>query len=204
VADYRAGLAAGRCPKRPMVPVASAPPAGGAGPDSASRTGGPDPAGCRRSDRTAHPGPDPAAAPPKEYMAQRCAQADQLAFDQAVIRPAMPRRSSPARCGSRAIRTQLGADRGALRRARDQRVQTWPWEIGAARAAMNYLVAQGIAADRITLISYGKERPVCARTAKPAGAEPARRVPGPRSLIGGQGDDIRGGFTDPHREPRSA
>jgi len=30
-----------------------------------------------------------------------------------------------------------------------------------ARAAMNYLVAHGIAADRITLISYGKERPVC-------------------------------------------
>jgi peptidoglycan-associated lipoprotein len=30
-----------------------------------------------------------------------------------------------------------------------------------AKAAMNYLVAHGIPADRITQISYGKERPVC-------------------------------------------
>jgi peptidoglycan-associated lipoprotein len=30
-----------------------------------------------------------------------------------------------------------------------------------ARATMNYLVAQGVAADRITTVSYGKERPVC-------------------------------------------
>jgi peptidoglycan-associated lipoprotein len=30
-----------------------------------------------------------------------------------------------------------------------------------AKAAMNYLVAQGIAENRITVISYGKERPLC-------------------------------------------
>jgi peptidoglycan-associated lipoprotein len=30
-----------------------------------------------------------------------------------------------------------------------------------ARAAMSYLVDQGIAASRITLTSFGKERPVC-------------------------------------------
>jgi len=30
-----------------------------------------------------------------------------------------------------------------------------------AKAAMGYLVGQGIAASRITIISYGKERPVC-------------------------------------------
>ena len=30
-----------------------------------------------------------------------------------------------------------------------------------ARATMNYLVNQGIAANRITLVSYGEERPVC-------------------------------------------
>src|SRR2546422_2786307 len=30
-----------------------------------------------------------------------------------------------------------------------------------AQAAMNYLVAQGIRASRISIISYGKERPVC-------------------------------------------
>ena len=30
-----------------------------------------------------------------------------------------------------------------------------------AKAAMNYLVAQGVAARRITIISYGEERPQC-------------------------------------------
>jgi len=30
-----------------------------------------------------------------------------------------------------------------------------------ARAAMNHLVALGIATDRISTVSYGKERPVC-------------------------------------------
>jgi peptidoglycan-associated lipoprotein len=30
-----------------------------------------------------------------------------------------------------------------------------------AKAAMGYLVAQGIQANRITIISYGKERPSC-------------------------------------------
>jgi peptidoglycan-associated lipoprotein len=31
-----------------------------------------------------------------------------------------------------------------------------------AKAAMNYLVGQGVQARRITLISYGKEKPACA------------------------------------------
>ena len=31
-----------------------------------------------------------------------------------------------------------------------------------AKATMNYLVAQGVQANRITLISYGEERPLCA------------------------------------------
>jgi peptidoglycan-associated lipoprotein len=30
-----------------------------------------------------------------------------------------------------------------------------------AKAAMSYLVAQGVGAERITIISYGKERPLC-------------------------------------------
>ncbi len=30
-----------------------------------------------------------------------------------------------------------------------------------ATSARNYLIAQGVGADRITTISYGEERPVC-------------------------------------------
>jgi len=30
-----------------------------------------------------------------------------------------------------------------------------------AKAAMNFLVSQGVAASRVTIISYGEERPLC-------------------------------------------
>ncbi|HEY7519722.1 MAG TPA: peptidoglycan-associated lipoprotein Pal [Methylomirabilota bacterium] len=33
-----------------------------------------------------------------------------------------------------------------------------------AKAAMNYLVAQGVAASRITIVSYGEERPQCTQS----------------------------------------
>jgi len=36
-----------------------------------------------------------------------------------------------------------------------------------ARAAMSYLVARGIAANRISFISYGEERPACAERSEP-------------------------------------
>jgi peptidoglycan-associated lipoprotein len=35
-----------------------------------------------------------------------------------------------------------------------------------AKSAMNYFVAQGIEANRITVVSYGKERPVCTQKAE--------------------------------------
>jgi peptidoglycan-associated lipoprotein len=35
-----------------------------------------------------------------------------------------------------------------------------------AKAAMNYLVAQGVQANRITIISYGEERPLCREKAE--------------------------------------
>jgi len=35
-----------------------------------------------------------------------------------------------------------------------------------AKAAMSYLVSRGVQASRITLISYGKERPLCTEKAE--------------------------------------
>ena len=43
-----------------------------------------------------------------------------------------------------------------------------------AKAAMNYLVAQGIQANRVTIISYGKERPVCAEKTEACWAQNRR------------------------------
>jgi peptidoglycan-associated lipoprotein len=43
-----------------------------------------------------------------------------------------------------------------------------------AKATMNYLVAQGIQAGRFTLISYGKERPVCTESTEACWAQNRR------------------------------
>ena len=43
-----------------------------------------------------------------------------------------------------------------------------------AKAAMNYLVAQGIQASRVTIISYGKERPVCTEKSEACWAQNRR------------------------------
>ena len=43
-----------------------------------------------------------------------------------------------------------------------------------AKATMNYLVAQGVLANRITIISYGKERPLCTQRTEACWAENRR------------------------------
>jgi peptidoglycan-associated lipoprotein len=45
-----------------------------------------------------------------------------------------------------------------------------------AETVRNYLVALGVAADRISVISYGKERPECADAAEPCWAQNRRGV----------------------------
>lgn len=45
-----------------------------------------------------------------------------------------------------------------------------------AAAATNYLIALGIDAARVTVVSYGKERPVCAEAAEACWAENRRAV----------------------------
>jgi peptidoglycan-associated lipoprotein len=43
-----------------------------------------------------------------------------------------------------------------------------------ARASMNYLVSYGVAANRITMISYGEERPICRQHTENCWAENRR------------------------------
>ena len=43
-----------------------------------------------------------------------------------------------------------------------------------AKSTMNYLVGQGVAANRITVISYGKERPLCTEKTEACWAENRR------------------------------
>ena len=123
------------CPKRPMVPVASAPP-------------------------PVAPAPTPPPAPPKEYMPNSALKRINFAFDQAVIRPADAKTLDASAAWLKSNPNQLVLIEGHC----DERgTNEYNLALGdrRARAAQNYLVAQGIAADRITLISYGEERPLC-------------------------------------------
>jgi peptidoglycan-associated lipoprotein len=43
-----------------------------------------------------------------------------------------------------------------------------------ARNAMNYLISRGVAADRITVISYGEDRPLCRESTEACWAENRR------------------------------
>jgi peptidoglycan-associated lipoprotein len=45
-----------------------------------------------------------------------------------------------------------------------------------ARAAMNFLVSRGVTTDRITVISYGEERPVCREADEECWAKNRRAV----------------------------
>lgn len=45
-----------------------------------------------------------------------------------------------------------------------------------ARASMNFLMAQGVAADRITVVSYGEERPLCSEQSETCWAQNRRAM----------------------------
>jgi peptidoglycan-associated lipoprotein len=86
-------------------------------------------------------------------------------FDKAVIRPAEAKTLDASAAWLKANPNQLVLIEGHC----DERgTSEYNLALGdrRARAALNYLVAQGVAANRITLISYGKERPLCQERAE--------------------------------------
>jgi peptidoglycan-associated lipoprotein len=148
------------CPKRPMVPVASAPPPVVPAPTPPPAPAAPTPPVVAAPIAPPTPAPTPPPAPPKEYMPNDALKRINFAFDQAVIRPGDAKTLDASAVWLKGNPNQLVLIEGHC----DERgTSEYNMALGdrRARAAMNYLVAQGIAADRITLISYGKERPVC-------------------------------------------
>jgi peptidoglycan-associated lipoprotein len=107
------------------------------------------------------PAPEPARpAPPKEYRADDALKPIYFAFDAAVVRPGDAKILD-------ANAQWLNANPGYLLLVEghcDERgTNDYNLALGdrRAKAAMNYLVAQGIKSDRITIVSYGEERPAC-------------------------------------------
>jgi peptidoglycan-associated lipoprotein len=158
------------CPKRPATPVASAP----------APTG---------SAMAPAPGPAPAPAPPAAPAPAPLAPAAPAPGGAATSPPATPPRPSEFsentnlkdvffdfdRYDVRAGDAKILDGNAAWLKSSDNNLvlieghcdergtNEYNLALGERRAksTMNYLVSQGIQANRITIISYGKERPVC-------------------------------------------
>ncbi|MGH7399123.1 MAG: peptidoglycan-associated lipoprotein Pal, partial [Candidatus Rokuibacteriota bacterium] len=110
---------------------------------------------------TVAPAPTPAPpAPPKEYRANAALEPIFFAFDKSDIRPDGTRTLAASTAYLKANPDQLVLIEGHC----DERgTSEYNLALGErrAKAAMSYLVSNGIEASRITTISYGKERPTC-------------------------------------------
>jgi peptidoglycan-associated lipoprotein len=156
-----AGLMITGCARRPATVAASA-----AAPAAASSPA-PAPAPSAPSAAPAPPAPAPAAAPapaprpvPKEFMAVAALKEVYFDFDKYDIRP-----EDAKTLGANATWLKSNGDNLVLIEGHCDERGTNEYNLALgerrAKATMNYLVSQGIQANRITIISYGEERPVC-------------------------------------------
>ena len=161
------------CPKRPAAPVASAPapsgsalaPAPGAGPSTATPPAPGSPSGpTAMAPSPAAPGtaaPAPGTPPrPSEFSENSNLKDVFFDFDKYDIRA-----DDAKTLDSNAGWLKSNANNLVLIEGHCDERGTNEYNLALgerrAKATMNYLVSQGIQANRITIISYGKERPVC-------------------------------------------
>jgi len=106
------------------------------------------------------PPPAPRPAPPKDYRAHEALTPIYFDFDKATVRPGDVKILD-------ANAAWLNANPGYLvlieGHCDERGTSNYNLALGdrRAKAAMNHLVARGIKSDRITIVSYGEERPVC-------------------------------------------
>jgi peptidoglycan-associated lipoprotein len=150
------------CPKRPMVPVATAPPPVPPAAVVAPAPPAPAPAPAPVAPPVVvapAPAPPP-PAPPKEYQLNAALKQIFFNFDKADIRPNDAQTLAASAAYLKANPNLLVLIEGHC----DERgTAEYNLALGErrAKAAMNNLVSNGIEASRITTISYGKERPGC-------------------------------------------
>jgi peptidoglycan-associated lipoprotein len=155
-----AGLMITGCAKRPATTAASA----------AAPAAAPSPAPAPTTPSAAAPAPPapaaaaaPAQAPrpvPKEFMAVAALKEVYFDFDKYDIRP-----EDAKTLDANATWLKSNGDNLVLIEGHCDERGTNEYNLALgerrAKATMNYLVSQGIQANRITIISYGEERPVC-------------------------------------------
>jgi peptidoglycan-associated lipoprotein len=152
------------CPKRPAMTATTAPPplppAAVAPPTPAAPAPAPV-APAPVAPPTVAPAPAPAPpAPPKEYRSNAALKQIFFSFDKADLRPDDTQTLAASAAYLKANPNQLVLIEGHC----DERgTSEYNLALGErrAKAAMTYLVSNGVEASRITTISYGKERPGC-------------------------------------------
>jgi len=158
-----AGLMITGCAKRPATTAASA-----ATPAPAAPAPAPAPTASAPSSGAAAAAPAAAAAAPaqaprpspKEFMAVAALKEVYFDFDKYDIRP-----EDAKTLDANAAWLKSNGDNLVLIEGHCDERGTNEYNLALgerrAKATMNYLVSQGIQANRITIISYGEERPVC-------------------------------------------
>jgi peptidoglycan-associated lipoprotein len=144
------------CPKRPATTIVSAPAPTAAAPAPAPVAAPPAPPAAVASP----PAPVPTPAPPKDYMRNAALQGIHFDFDKSAVRPGDAKILDASSSYLKANPEQLVLIEGNC----DERgTLEYNLALGErrAKAAQSYLVTQGIPPGRITLVSYGEERPVC-------------------------------------------
>src|SRR3989442_941522 len=175
---FAASVALTGCPKKPATGVGGAPGAGSAGgagsgaPGGAGGAGGTSGVGGTGSGTAGQPGGAsgsgttlPGGPVPSEFSESAALKDVHFKFDRAGIQPA------PAGILT-ANATWLKANARALvlieGHCDERGTNEYNLALGQRRAyaARDYLVSKGVDVNRISLISYGKERPVCGEHAE--------------------------------------
>ena len=157
-----AGLMITGCAKRPATTAASAATPAPAAPAPAPAPSASAPSGAAAA-APAAAAAAPAQAPrpsPKEFMAVAALKEVYFDFDKYDIRP-----EDAKTLDANAAWLKSNGDNLVLIEGHCDERGTNEYNLALgerrAKATMNYLVSQGIQANRITIISYGEERPVC-------------------------------------------
>jgi peptidoglycan-associated lipoprotein len=160
------GLIISGCAKKPATAASTSAPAPAVAPAPAPRATPP----AAAAPSTAVPAPAPAPAPlagpaaarpsPKEFAAVDALKDIHFEFDKYDIRP-----EDAKALDANASWLKSNAENLVLIEGHCDERGTNEYNLALgerrAKATMNYLVSQGVQANRITIISYGEERPVC-------------------------------------------
>jgi peptidoglycan-associated lipoprotein len=159
------GLIISGCAKTPATTAATAAPAPAPAPRAAAPQAAP-PSAAAPSTAAPATGPAPLAGPaaprpsPKEFAAIDALKDIQFDFDKYDIRP-----EDAKTLDTNASWLKSNADNLVLIEGHCDERGTNEYNLALgerrAKATMNYLVSQGVQANRITIISYGEERPLC-------------------------------------------